>query len=51
VVVRDYDEVERVQQMQAQEVEEPQEAPKDIQEAPPTVQDMYQRLLGEKDEE
>jgi predicted P-loop ATPase len=51
VVVRDYDEVERVQQMQAQEVEEPQEAPKDIQEAPPTVQDMYRRLLGEKDEE
>jgi predicted P-loop ATPase len=50
VVVRDYNEVERVQQMQAQEqTEEPQ--PKDIHEAPPTVQDMYSRLLGEKDED
>jgi hypothetical protein len=49
-VLLDFDEVRRQQELDAQDAS-PVHEPKDIKDAPPTVQDMYSRLLGEKDEE
>jgi hypothetical protein len=49
IVLLDFDEVRRQQELDAQDTP-PENEVKDIHEAPPTVQDMYSRLLGEKDE-
>jgi hypothetical protein len=49
-VLLEFDEVRRQQELDAQDTP-PADEPKDIHEAPPTVQDMYSRLLGEKNED
>jgi hypothetical protein len=49
-VLLDFDEVRRQQELDAQDAQ-PANEPKDIHEAPPTVQDIYSRLLGEKNDD
>jgi hypothetical protein len=49
-VLLEFDEVRRQQELDAQDTP-PADEPKDIHEAPPTVQDMYSLLLGEKNED
>jgi hypothetical protein len=50
IVLLDFDEVRRQQELDAQDTL-PENEVKDIHEAPPTVQDMYSRLLGERDDD